>query len=284
MSIVVGLEEPNAKYVNKLSKKGKDEELAQYLSLIELNNNSLINALENYWDFNTDLTFLPLEEAEDKMREDREKYALLYVQRVTEYDVIKQKHPNNSNIEYRNRYEMNTISCITIECPGEFKPVYFPSIVISKAEAIWTVQQLNYILTRLNAEDKISLIDIGKECHGKMLKDKKLLMCNLDLDEDLTVEKIEELYTNDFEVVDPEVIDQALIDKDPNTVIVMVITMPGSKGDAKIHYLSSTLDGEIVGYSAPGAVFRIAGVNLIQYHMNIKEKQIKNYEKIAHCK
>jgi hypothetical protein len=167
--------------------------------------------------------------------------------------------------------------------PSRICAINLPNLYVSLSDAVYGVMQMQYILNRLNEDEKLSAFKIPQECNGKYLKEKTLLLCKDDLDKKLTENKIKEIYPLNFKVVTSSEIDSAILKKDDKSVIVQIVSSAGGKGNVNMHFLSDTQTGCIVGCVAPSVAFGIGTTSLIKYNERINEKQLQGYLKVANC-
>ena len=295
-TLIVGLEELDAKMAKKL-----DGSLFEYTKTqIEGINYALKTAVEKYWNYNSKIIYMPLSEATALVKKKPDDYAILQLYKYTDYwnlrvgngweKDVSNTRVNNSPAFYKynpgTRYTeaANEIVFLSIYMPSRICAINLPNLYVSLSDAVYGVMQMQYILNRLNDEEKSSAFKVVQECNGKYLKEKTLLFCKDDLEKKLTESKIREIYPFNFKIVTSDEIDSAILKKDDKSVIVQIVSSSGGKGNVSIHFLGDTQTGLIVGYVAPSVAFGAGRTSLIKYNEKINEKQLKDYLKIANCK
>ena len=292
--LLVALEEENPKIVKKLSKK--KEELEFYKNQIEGNNTALKNAVENYWKYSSSVEFKPYSEALKMRDENKEKYALMSYFKYVEYDQYNSTgagwNRNGGGFSYNpgTHYSeaVNTITQITLTLSDTKLTACLPTLYVSKADAVYGVQQLQYVVSTLQKDENATLKtvyskDIPK--NGFELKNKTLLFDKEDLDKGLTESTIKKIYPYPFKIVSMQEIEKAILNKEPGIAYVMITASPGAKGNIFIHYITDAEGGKILGMEYPKVGFGITGLNgVITYNQRIKEKQLEKYADIVNGK
>lgn len=295
--LIVGLEEKNPKMLKKL--KGK--ELEFYQNQVDGNNYALQTSIEKYWKYNGEIKYLPLTEAKALLKSKSKEYALLTINKYTDYEI---KHegkgwtrdkslstnpkgdPMMLKYDPGTRYTeaANQISYLSIDMPSNIIYVNLPNLLVSQPDAVYGVMQMQYILNRLCENEKLSYRDVVKERNGANLKNKTLLLCKDDLDKKLTEDAIKKIYPYKFKIASLEEINQAIVDLSPEYVIAQIVSVQGGKGNVFVHFLSETSNGCIDGLVMPSFAIGLKGSNLITYNQRIKDKQLKEYTEIANGK
>lgn len=295
--LIVGLEEQNPKMLKKL--KGK--ELEFYQNQVDGNNYALQTSIEKYWKYNSEIKYLPLKEAKALLKSKPKEYALLTINKYTDYEI---KHigkgwtrdkslnsnlsSNPSMLKYdpgtRYTEAANQISYLSIDMPSNIIYVNLPNLLVSFPDGVYGVMQMQYILDHLCENEKLSYRDVVKERNGANLKNKTLLLCKDDLDKKLTEAAIKKIYPYKFKIASLDEINQAIVDLSPDYVIAQIVSVQGGKGNVFVHFLSETSNGCIDGLVMPSFAIGIKGTNLITYNQRIKEKQLKEYLEIADSK
>lgn len=296
-TLIIGLEELNAKSAKKLSGESLENTMAQ----IEGANLALKTAVENNWNYNSKILYMPLSEATAMMKKSPNEYAVMQLFKYTDnWNInvgsgwVRDNSYRGNSGSFANSYRYNPgtryteaanqIIFLCIYMPSRVCAINLPNLYVSMSDAVYGVTQMQYLLNRLNEDEKLNAVKVVQECNGKYLKEKTLLLCKDDLDKKLTESKIQEIYPYKFKVVSSAEIDTAIISKDENSVIVQIVSSAGGKGNVNIHFLGDTQTGRIVGYVAPSMAFGVGTTSIVKYNERIKEKQIKGYLEIANCK
>lgn len=292
-TLIVGLEELSSRKARRL----KGNELDIYKIQIEGNNNTLKKAIEKHWSFNKNIKYLPLSEAEELMKKNRNEYAILRFSKYTDYEVTKLGAGWSRDVsqgiaspnyvykpEIRYRRPVNEIMTVIIEMPSTIVSVNLPNIYVSEADAVYGIKQMDYILNKLYKNDKTRFRDIIEECNGNILKKKTLLLCEDDLHKNLNDEAIRNIYPHKFKIASIEEINKAIIEQSDDFVIIQIVSVQGGKKNVNVHFLYETNTGKTVGLVAPSIAFGIKGTGLIKYNERIKKKQLSKYSKISNCK
>ncbi|MFA5419146.1 MAG: hypothetical protein WC341_11875 [Bacteroidales bacterium] len=292
-TLIVAFEEPNAKTVAKLEKKDK-KKLKHYLSQIEGRNFALSNAVENYWNFTANMEYMTESEAFQLMKSNKDKYVILKFGKFLDYERVKTglgangkpagwTQDNSGILTYNtstHRSELaNTITTIEIGDPKSLIKVYLPNLYPSAADAVYGIQELQYILNYLIADPDHKIPKIMRHIRDNAgaLKDLTLLVDKDMVDEKLSLTEIEEIYPYPFKLVDYEEIEKAILEKDPRYAYVTIVQTPGGKGNVSTQTIMTAATGELLCFNTPKVAVTIKGTSIVTYNKRISKKQFAIY-------
>jgi hypothetical protein len=297
--LLVSLEEEDGKFVTKLKKKKKRQaELKSYLDNIAGRNEAIKNAFENYWTFSDKVEFHPRSVVEKLMKENKGKYVDAMMSEFKEYEKFKThigldgrkagwRSTPSGLMEYNpsTKYSVtaNIITTLKIGNPKEMITMYLPNALPSKADLVYGVQQMQFILNYLvESEDhKMSKIKKHIQTLAPKLKDKILLIDRKLTHKKMTNKTIKSIYPFEFELVEGKVLDEAIENKDERYAYVQIVDTPGGKGNVSVHFVMGADDGEIYCIVAPKVAVTLKGTSIIRYNEKIKKKQIQKYAEYA---
>ena len=98
-----------------------------------------------------------------------------------------------------------------------------------------------------------------------------------ELQNKITEKDIREVYPYKFEIVEGDVMDRAIIEKDPKYAYVKIVDIPGGKGNVSAHTVMGAGDGEIYCYLTPKVAVTIKDYSIIKYNERIKTKHFGKY-------
>jgi hypothetical protein len=296
-TLLVSLNEGSESDRKALQKKKKSIE--EYMLIIENDNAALKNAVEKHWKFTT-FKFMPDRQARDLMKKEPEKYAVLAMERYIDYDNwggwnMQQNPGGLPNAKFENKTQgyvraytfnptqwisTNEITELRLFMPKKIFSVGLPRKIVTEADAIYGIKQLQFYCNRLAEEEKGTAKKINKSLNGKVLKEKTLLLSKVDVDEKLTESDINKEYTSQFKLVNQDEIDKAVIDE-RDVAIVQIISAEGGKGNVSLQYIVNAGTGEIYGILIPNVAFRN---DLIKWNQRIKKKQLGDFEDVSNGK
>ena len=292
-TLVVAMEEEDAKTVKKLQKKDR-RKLKHYKDQIKGRNKALKDAIEISWTFSENIKYLPMSEAEDLVKSNKDKYVLLKFGEYIDYERYKTglgrngqpagwSADRNGNMTYNvsTRYSVlaNVITTLEIGDPKSMIKVYLPTVYPSISDAVFGLEQMQYILNYLISSPDHKITKIHKQIkeNSLELKDLTLLVDKMEVKKGLTEEEIKEVYHYKFEIVDAEVIDNAILNKDPKYAYVSVVDVPGGKGNVSSHVIMGTGTGVLYRYLMPKVAFGIKGTSIITYNQRVKKNHFEKY-------
>ena len=293
--LLIALDEVSPEAIGDI-KEGID--MKAYEELVSANNTVLKYAFEKYWTFSKELQFVSQAEMTKKLKDEPQKYAAIILARYIDYSRwggsqmigYNQEHVGNvtynvphyafSPVEY---VAENEIMELRIMMPKRVFSIGLPRIVITEADAIYGVKQLQYYMQELDKEEKADAWKIIKTCRGEVLKGKTLLMSKEDMDPKLTDEEIKKVYTYPYKIVSQDEIDKALIEG-TDCAIAVIVSAEAGKGNVSLQYLVNAGSGELYGIIYPKLPVGIKGVKAWTYNQRIKKKQLKDFQEKADCK
>ncbi|WP_421889076.1 hypothetical protein [Marinoscillum sp.] len=292
-TLLLVLEEPDPKIVSKLSKK-YPKALEDYQAQIAGRNFALRYALENHWDFSDRVEFHPEATAFDLIEKNPDEYVLVSFGQYLEYERIglvngSDGHPAgwsaspNGELAYNptTKYTVLSKEITTLEI-SDTKPlvsVFLPSVYPSLPGAVYGVQQIQYLLNYLAADEanKMSKLPKQIEENNLDLKDKVLLIDQNDVDPKVAAEELAEVYPYPVELVDPSVIREAILTRDARYAYLQIVSTPGERGSIDTHVIVDAADGKIYYYVTPGLGVGSYSALISDYRTRIKERHFKSY-------
>ncbi|MES2732717.1 MAG: hypothetical protein V4714_13255 [Bacteroidota bacterium] len=294
-TIIVIVEEEDPDIVLKLSKKNP-EKLQTYRDNIFGKNMALRFAIENYWNFTSGMEYKTYEEAFKLYSKDSKQYAFIHFGVHTEQEMVRTGHSFNGqpagwsrtgsgtsvyNPSTRRSETSNVISILQIYVPGkEVIRVSLPNMYPSKGDAVYGIQQMQYILRYVEADKDAKAYKVlysEPEKLAPMLKGKTLLIDKDDLDPKLDEQEIKKAYPFPLKVASYEEIETAIINKEPNYAFVQIVPMDMGKGNVNIFFISGMEDGKVYVAEFPKVAF--GGINGIDIKTNqrIKKKHLERF-------
>lgn len=288
--LLVVLEEEDPKTLQKLAKKSEDK-LNHYKQQIVGRNYALKNAVGNYWTFSDNVEFKSKTEAGELMKSNKGKYVMIHFGKHLDYESVKTGRGydgrpagwNTTTMTYNmsTKYTAlaNEISTLEIKDSKSLIKVFLPNIYPSEADLIYGIQQLQYILRYLTASPENKMTNFMKHIRSNtpQLKNLVLLVDKNEVENKLNVDAIKELYPYSFELVDDEVIDKAVIEKNPKYAYVQIVETPNGKGNVSSHSIVGAEKGKIYCFIYPKVAIGIKGTSVIKYNERIKLRHFKKY-------
>lgn len=255
-------------------KKASDDEKM----MVDSANAALRFAMENYWDFNEVVDFMPLEEAEDFVK-DNEGYC--YVAIVVGVSKSTKVRDSYQYVSYSEKLVLNDPKTVT--------SVYLPKYEgpLTRATAVYACQLLDKLFTLLHDGEMSSIMASRgyiKE-NGPNLIKKTLLIPKEYVNPKLSEDDIKLAYPYDLDICDLEKIEKAILEEDPKYAVVYYVPVP--VGGKWVHqlYVSGTADGDPYGVADLGNVSLDLGFVSVGAGANkkylINEKQMKQIGKIV---
>lgn len=305
--LLVSLSEESPKTVEKFSQN--PEELENYRSQIAGRNHALKNAVEKYWWFSNKVEYVIESKARKMLKAQKGKYVLIGFGQYLDYEKlntgigrdgnpagwshnvkVQDKMPGAASFTPKDlgmtynkstKYSSlaNEITTLEITDPGNIIKAYLPNVFPSESDAVYGIQQLQYILNYLvdNEENSILKLPGQVKKNASELKRKTLIIDKEDLDAKLTEAEIKEAYPYPIKIVSQDEIDRAIFEKDSNVVYVQITDAPVGKGKVSAHYLSNPFNGKIYCVELPPVAVVAEGNSIITYGQRIKAKHLKNY-------
>jgi len=280
--------------------KVKDKE--GYKRDIENQNNALRNAIEKYWTFCVIDTFMMKSDAFALAKKEPEKWAVIDIALKVEYENYGgwQTNPKAAGADHsptgifrhpvdQYKYTPNQFAATNEYClmrlyaPERIFSVGLPRKLVTQADAIYGVKQIQYMLNELAKDAKSESNDWLDECHGEALKTKTLLINKDDVDEDMTEADMKVAYKYPFRIVSQDEIDDAILKETADVAVVHLINTEGSRGQAFSQFITNPASGEIYGVIMPKGGFGIQGIT-IKWNARIKKKHFEKIQSVADCK
>lgn len=291
-TLLVGFEEPDPKQLEKLQKKGK-EYADNYLAQIEGRNAAIKYAIENHWDFTNKIEYKDGYEANQMASED-EKYVVIQFGQYLDTEYYTHllniegmpagwSKDESENLQYNplTKYTETANEIVTLEIRGQvlLAEMYLPSPYVSKPDAIFGVETLQYLLEYLDKNPKNKVNNFLKYIDGTnaQLAKLTLLVDKREIHNKLSLDLFKENYPYPFEWVDQATIEKAILSKDPNYAYLQIVASPSASGNAYTHILTGAEDGKVFKYFiSKSGINKYENQNLI-FNNRVKERHVKKY-------
>jgi hypothetical protein len=288
-ALLVALEEEDPATIKALSKN--KEQLAWYKDQVAGKNEAIRYAVDNFWTFSQSKEFVPYKKALTLMKSG--KYVMLQFGTITIREMqgtgtgslggpVGWRKDNQGNLSYNPQTKkivpIDNVTTLQIVVPKKDYGAIItnmPSDIPSKADAVYGIQQLQYVLNFVDSGKKIKEIEKQYSINHAELKDKVLLFDKDDLDDEVNEQLIKKYYSYPFEITSLEKINEAILSKDKRYAYVQLVPLEGGKKVVNNHYVCSAEDGKIYAVVEKKTAFTVAG-NTIGVKQ-IKAKHIKEY-------
>jgi hypothetical protein len=259
--LIVGLEEEESYKLVEL--EGQKDHLSKYKATVEGKNRALRKAVEESWKYSAEVVFLPTKEARKLFKKDKDKYAYLHFGEELENGRIANgfmgRDPYlNSNsyyyqaaevtYDYRMRKSMECYNVYTlhIDLPSSNAiTVYLSKSCPTQTDVTLALLQMQYTFNYL-AEDPTrsvrKLMSAQLPVNAIDLRSKTLLIDATDFMVKTTNEDIKKVYAYPFRLVNYQEIEQAVIAKDTN---VVVVNFGRINDDSRLFYVLNAGTGKI---------------------------------------
>lgn len=229
-TIVVVLLTENEKYLKKTAKK--PAELKKYKETIKNYNEKIQKLIPQILDISEEVKYKTLSEIELMPEKEREKYVFMVLgyQKYEKYakssylNLHRGKVPNASIENYKNKILFNEEEEMYLRWEfyynsGNQSEILFyqnlPGIFLTEGD-------ITFGLYQLQAYFKSVLDDKPTKIYKDIIKEKTLLINKANLDEETTDKEISKNYPYKYELVSKDVIDKAVVDKDPKYCCLII--------------------------------------------------------------
>lgn len=271
-NLIVMIEEPNVKVMNKLGKKPKLGTVVEYKADLELYNENIKKAIAEYWPYNAATAeYKTYKEILALKKKGNKKYTVVYC--VTAEPGYSSAYSYSNGLswdkdikkDYEDRKEDNfTHFVVTLIEKFEDKPVYYTplfDVFPSKSSLINAIANTClYFDTRIKIKKNGEKVKPGEEMNkiieenAPALEKRTLLIKKEWLDKELTEAKIKELYPYDFKICTKEEMEEAILSKDKTKAyfVVLPIVFTGSKTyHFYYHYVFDCQNSHIMSFVTP---------------------------------
>ena len=209
--LLVVIKEKDIKTIEKLSKKGKEEELKKYVSEIDSYNSIIKTGFERDWNFSKEIRFINKDELENIQKDKKNKGKFCVFQQN-----IRNVGMGMNNFDKTIYFSLDILGYKTIS-PGMGSVEINPN----EAEIKYMIQICQGLLIYYGSEEKTKeVIKKDREIFKQkvaILKDKVLFLSKDCLSKDL-LKEIGNVYKYKYKIVDQEEIDNAIMKNDPTVV------------------------------------------------------------------
>ncbi|MBN2669324.1 MAG: hypothetical protein JXR60_08845 [Bacteroidales bacterium] len=224
--------DPDEKSMEKLAKD--PEALKVFLADNETEHAYLKEAMLKYWTINKDISFVSRDQAKEKMKENKDAYAVMSLVRV------RQEYTHN----FTGFSDYYYYTSIVIAFPTINKNKVFgnlPSGEVSKASYYAGIRFLeNYMQTWLDG----SIYQLGSHDNLMKIKEGKLLLNSAFCDKKTNQDIVNELYPYNAVLVEKEEIDKAILEEQ-DVFYIFKSPVMGMKENVKLHYFVNAKTGKI---------------------------------------
>lgn len=252
--------------------------------LIDSSNASLKFAMQNYWTFSEVVEFMPISEAKDFIKENKESHSYVAIELGISKSTKKAENDNIRGNAYR---YVSYSERIGIYAPSLISSTFLPHYEgpLTKAAAVFAVIQMQKVLELLYQEEFTSMMGSRSyvKNNGQKIKSKTLLIPKEYISDDLTTEEIREAYPFDLEICDLQKIEKAILDRDAKYAVMYHVPIPiGGKFLYRL-YISSAEDGDVYGTADGGKVYLDLGIfgDTSKKSYLIRDKELKQIAKIT---
>lgn len=251
--------------------------------LIDSSNASLKFAMENYWTFNEVVDFMPLSEAKDFVKDNKDSHSYLAIELGFSKSTKKNENDNFKGNAYR---YVSYSERIGIYAPSLTSSVFLPHYEgpLTHAAAVFGVMQMQKILTLLYQEEITSIMGSRSyvKNNGPKLKNKTLLIPKEYVSNKLTNEEIREAYPFNLEICNLQKIEKAILDRDPDYAVVYHVPLPVAGKFIYRLYIANAEDGDVYGVSDGSKINVDLGIfgDTSKKNYLINAKELKQISKI----
>lgn len=272
-NLIVMIEEPNNKVINKLGKKPKLGTVVEYKADLELYNENIKKAIAEYWPYNAATAeYMTFKQILALKKKGNKKYTVVYC-------VTAEAGGTHSGFDYSNGLEWDkdikkdfedrkqdnyTHFVVNLIEKFEESPVYYTplyDIFPSKGSLINAIANTKgYFENRLKIKKSGEKVTAGEEMNkilaenAPQLEKKTLLIKKEWLDKELTEAKIKELYPYEFKICSGEEMEQAILSKDKTKAyfVILPYVITGSRTyHFYFHYVFNCENSELMCYVQP---------------------------------
>ena len=264
--MIVILEEPDPKYIAKLERKGKTEEVEAVKKMYATFNETLQQAVKDKWTMQKEVEFKTWKEFKRMPDSKREKYAVMYFlsKRASSFnsgyvaarnlilhaDMEEEKTEKHNFLRLFQTFTIDKAEDVPVDKWIFGNPVYtftLPEVYPSYISVAYALESTRLYFDKRLSGEKISMKSVKKETaeNSIRLKDKTLLIRQDWLDEDLTEEKIKTIYPHPVKVVDAETLDNAVRSNDKQ--YAWLLNLPAINSNSRTNsviFIQQILDNE----------------------------------------
>ncbi len=248
--LIIELRSIKEKKLKRWQKK-KPEKTKQLLENIDAFNYNLEHAVKKVWKFNESYTFMNRQELSDFEAE-----SVFSVLLVKEYDLY-----SNSNVNST----LEKGYALELKLAGKFNPVYkvsIPSVYPTEAELIFALQFIQNGLEKVYKEGEVtrnlfSQRFVPIQAEKSILENTTLFVNEYMVPEHIVTENFKRMYPFEFNLCDPEIIEEKIINQDTDFTYIYSTPFKGEEeniGDDNPidgtviyqHYLVNGSDGKVI--------------------------------------
>lgn len=237
-------------------------------------NEVLKRAVPNFWTYNTDITYMTKDEVSKLIKAKDKSHAVLEfsIWNVTNYS----SNGINGMRYATDSWKSSTLDVSLIEKSNKaVASANLPSLYPSEGDLAGAMQMIqHYMDNRLAGKSGFDVRDEIKT-NSKELQNKTLLLDKKEIAK-LTSAEIKEAYGLPYKVVDYNVIEEAILSKDPAYAYVQITPISVRTEVNFIQYVLSAEDGKLLGWSAP-----LATIKGVTSGARIKKNNLKNFAKYS---
>jgi hypothetical protein len=251
--------------------------------MVDSVNASLRFAMENYWQFSEVANYMPISEAKEFIKKNKE-YCYITIDEGVSRSLSRNGPLIIKGIEYSKYRYISYSERLSIYSPKLTASVYLPEYQgwMNKTTTVYAAMQLSKILDLLYEEKFKNLLGSGAyiKRNGPKIVNKTLLIPREYVSPKLSEVEIREAYPHPLELCDLEKIERAILNKDPKYAVVFHVPIPAGGKYLYRLYITNAEDGDIYGVADGNRVeldlgyISVGGQNK-KYLINKKElKQI----------
>ncbi|MCP4177184.1 MAG: hypothetical protein GY756_05395 [bacterium] len=245
-------------------------------------NEALKTAVENFWNYNEVVEYLPKKEALKKARNNDN----LFVLSIGTTRSKSMRHGSGA-IKYRYVSSGKHIE-ISSGSPITNIKNYIPSIggkemIVTEEFIAYGISSMLYLFRTMEENElkNSSKYKASYKIHSPKLKSKTLYLLDSWVNDKLKKEDIEKIYNAPIEVVTQEKWTNAILSKEEGIAYCIVVPVPGIGQYAYLHYIVDAQTGMVLGIGHPKAAVSFGGVNVSRANTGyINKKNIQQYSNI----
>lgn len=264
--MIVILEEPDPKYLAKLEKKGKTDEIAQVKTMYETFNAALKQAVTDKWTMHKEVDYKTWKEFKRIAKKKREKYAIMYFlsKRASNFnsgyvaaknlilkaDMEEEKTSEHNFLSLFQTFTIDKAEDVPVDKWVFGSPVYtitLPEVFPTYISVSYAIRSTDTYFEKRVSGEKINMKSFKKEIEDnkERLAEKTLLIRQDWVAEDLDEEKIKSIYPHPVQLVTPEELDAAVRsgDKKYAWLVILPAINSSSKSNSVI-FMQQIIDNE----------------------------------------
>ncbi|MGB3076053.1 MAG: hypothetical protein WBB36_12060 [Chitinophagales bacterium] len=270
--LIVILEEPSQKVIDKLKKKGKSAYIDDYKAAVEEFNNNLKAMMEENWTYHETWEYKSSSTAEALKKAKNKQYAVIWIAAVSatsngasytaglnwSYSDVKEGVEESKE----GSRDLSSTALFIVALSEEFLkvPVFqigMPRDFPLKADLLFAIKStIWYMDARLSDAKTSDLKDIIKN-NGSRLKTYTLFINKEDLGKNVTASVIKSAYPYAAKILEPAQFDDQVIAQAEKTAILVIVPMMSTNSHgstmAYVPYVMDVKSGELLSYVMPSA-------------------------------